>query len=134
MPPAPVAGYPCHSPPLRAVRTVGEVETRRSGCLVCLGADWGPSGSKNVLGELKVADLWNRTHLGRAFSDQELCEMVTANPGAALGRAWDERIGRIKEGLAADVVVMAGNHRDPYRNLIQSTERHGRLVLVAGKA
>jgi len=31
-------------------------------------------------------------------------------------------------------VVMAGNHRDPYRNLIQSTERHVRLVLVAGKA
>ena len=114
--------------------TTDVVAARAAGLLVCLGADWGPSGSKNVLGELKVADLWNRTHLGRAFSDQELCEMVTANPGAALGRAWDERIGRIKEGLAADVVVMAGNHRDPYRNLIQSTERHVRLVLVAGKA
>ena len=38
------------------------------GLRVCLGADWSPSGSKNLLGELKVADLWNRTQLGGEFS------------------------------------------------------------------
>lgn len=114
--------------------TTDVVAARQAGLLICLGADWGPSGSKNVLGELKVADLWNRTHLDRAFSDQELCEMVTANPGEALGRAWGERIGRIAEGMAADLVVMGTKGRDPYRNLIESTERHVRLVLVGGKA
>jgi 5-methylthioadenosine/S-adenosylhomocysteine deaminase len=112
--------------------TTDVVAAREAGLLVCLGADWGPSGSKNVLGELKVADHWNRTHLNRAFSDQELCEMVTVNPGEALGRAWGARIGRIKEGLAADLVVMSSKKPDPYRNLIESTERRVRLVLVGG--
>jgi 5-methylthioadenosine/S-adenosylhomocysteine deaminase len=37
------------------------------GLRVCLGADWSPS-AKNLLGELKVADLWNRTQLGDEFS------------------------------------------------------------------
>jgi 5-methylthioadenosine/S-adenosylhomocysteine deaminase len=114
--------------------TTDVVAARQAGLLVCLGADWGPSGSKNVLGELKVADLWNRTHLDRALSDQELCEMATANAGDALARAWGQRVGRIKEGLAADLVVMSANRQDPYRNLIESTERHVRLVLVGGKA
>jgi cytosine/adenosine deaminase-related metal-dependent hydrolase len=114
--------------------TTDVVAARDAGLLVCLGADWGPSGSKNVLGELKVADLWNRKHLERAFSDQELCEMVTANGGEALGRAWGARIGRIKQGLAADLVVMGSKKPDPYRNLIEATERSVRLVLVGGNA
>jgi cytosine/adenosine deaminase-related metal-dependent hydrolase len=107
---------------------------RDEGVLVCLGADWGPSGSKNVLGELKVADLWNRTRLGGAFSDLELCRMVTSNAGDALGRAWGDRIGRIRPGLAADLLVTSPRNDDPYRNLIESTERHVRLVLVGGRA
>jgi 5-methylthioadenosine/S-adenosylhomocysteine deaminase len=112
--------------------TTDVVAARDAGLLVCLGADWGPSGSKNVLGELKVADLWNRTHLNGAFSDRELCEMVTSNPGDALGRAWGARIGRIKEGLSADLVVTSAKKSDPYRNLIETTERRVRLVLVGG--
>ena len=38
------------------------------GLRICLGADWSPSGSKSLLGELKVADLWNRHHLANAFT------------------------------------------------------------------
>ena len=38
-------------------------EAATAGLRVCLGADWSPSGSKNLLGELKVADMWNRDHL-----------------------------------------------------------------------
>ncbi len=41
-------------------RTSQVTDARDHGIRVCLGADWGPSGSKNLLGELKVADLWNR--------------------------------------------------------------------------
>ncbi|MGZ8605505.1 MAG: amidohydrolase family protein [Actinomycetota bacterium] len=114
--------------------TTKVVQARDEGLLVCLGADWGPSGSKNVLGELKVADLWNRTRLGGAFSDLELCRMVTSNAGDALGRAWGERIGRIRRDLVADLVVTAPHRDDPYRNLIESTERHVRLVIVGGRA
>ena len=113
--------------------TTDVVRARESGQLVCLGSDWGPSGTKNILGELKVGALWNRDALDGAFTDRELCEMVTANPGDALARAWGPRVGRLREGLAGDVAVVADRVADPYANLIRSTERHVRLVLVQGR-
>ena len=45
--------------------TTDVLAARAAGVRICLGADWSPSGSKNLLGELKVADLWNRTHARR---------------------------------------------------------------------
>src|SRR5262249_26035436 len=76
------------------------VTPRKAGLRICLGADWSPSGSKNLLGELKVADLWNRTALKKAFTPRALCEMVTCNPADALG--WGDRLGRLRSGLHAD--------------------------------
>ena len=109
------------------------VAARRHGIRVCLGADWAPSGSKHLLGELKVADLWNRASggLDRAFTDLELCEMVTANPADALG--WSDRIGRVRPGLYADLLVLRHRAPDPHRNLIEATEHDVRLVLVGGR-
>ncbi len=106
-------------------------QATEAGVRVCLGADWSPSGSKNLLGELKVADLWNRTRLEGAFSDRELCEMATANPADTLG--WGERLGRLKEGLHADILVTTDRCRDPYRNLIESVERDVLLVAINGR-
>jgi len=104
-----------------------------AGIRIALGSDWSPSGTKNVLGELKVADAVNKAQLGGHFTDQQLCEMVTANPGDALAVAWGPQIGRLLEGNAADLLVCERVHADPYRNLIQANERHVRLVLVRGK-
>lgn len=104
------------------------------GVRICLGSDWAPSGTKHVLGELKVADVLNRTNYNGRFSDRELCDMVTANPGDALGVAVGEQLGRIKAGLQADLVVVEDRHADAYRNLIAATERQVRLVLVRGQA
>jgi len=117
-------------------RTSQVGDARDHGIRVCLGADWGPSGSKNLLGELKVADLWNRRPaadggLDGALSDQELCAMVTANPADAVG--WGDRLGRIRAGLLADLVVLGRRAPDPWRNLIEATERDVRLVLVGGR-
>ena len=72
------------------------VSARDRGIRVCIGADWSPSGSKHLLGELKVAHLWNHhpKGLGGAFSDQELCEMVTANPADAVG--WSDHVGEVR--------------------------------------
>ena len=44
------------------------------GVRVCLGSDWSPSGTKHLLGELKVADLWNK-QLPKAdrLTGRELC-------------------------------------------------------------
>jgi hypothetical protein len=106
-------------------------EATAAGLRVCLGADWSPSGSKNLLGELKVADIWNKEHLKKKFSDQQLCEMATANPADALG--WGDRLGRLKVGLHGDILVTTGRGGDPYRNLIESVERDVLLVAINGQ-
>jgi 5-methylthioadenosine/S-adenosylhomocysteine deaminase len=111
--------------------TTDVVTAHSAGLNVCLGADWGPSGSKSVLGELKVADLCNKTLFDGEFTARQLCEMVTVNPARAVG--WSERIGGVATGLLADLVVVARRDDDPYGNLIRSTERDVRLVLVGGR-
>jgi 5-methylthioadenosine/S-adenosylhomocysteine deaminase len=97
---------------------------------ICLGADWSPSGSKSLLGELKVAHLWNRARLDGAFSDLELCQMATCNPADALG--WADRLGRLRQGLHGDVLVTTDRGGDPYRNLIGAVERDVLFVAING--
>ena len=71
--------------------TTDVLAARAAGVRICLGADWSPSGSKNLLGELKVVDLWNRTKLGGELTAQEICAMATCNPADAIN--WGERSG-----------------------------------------
>ena len=111
-------------------QTTDVLAARQAGLNVSLGADWSPSGSKNLLGELKVADLYNTTRLDGVLSAQELCEMATANPADALG--WQERLGRLRPGLHGDVLVTTDRGGDPYRNLIESTERDVLFVAING--
>lgn len=105
-----------------------------AGLRLCIGADWGPSGSKSVLGELKVADLHVREHLHAAnvFTRHRLVQMVTSNPADALG--WSDKVGRIAPGLYADLMVTAEVDADAYDNLVLASERDVRLVLVGGSA
>ncbi len=105
-----------------------------AGLRLALGSDWAPSGTKNLLGELKVADLWNRAQGTPVFTDSELCDLVTANPGDALAHPWKVPVGRLVPGALADIVVLRRRSTDPYRNLIDATERDVRLVTVGGQA
>jgi 5-methylthioadenosine/S-adenosylhomocysteine deaminase len=112
--------------------TTDVLAARAAGVRVCLGADWSPSGSKNLLGELKVADLWNRTQLAGELKAQEICAMATCNPADAIN--WSERIGRLKPGLHGDVLVTTDRlPGDPYRNLIEAVERDVLLVAINGQ-
>ncbi len=40
--------------------TTDVMAARAAGLRVCLGSDWTPSGTRNVLGELKIAATWNQ--------------------------------------------------------------------------
>jgi 5-methylthioadenosine/S-adenosylhomocysteine deaminase len=113
--------------------TTDVVAAHTRGVRIALGSDWSPSGTKNILGELKVADLVNKQLFEKAFSDAELCEMVTANPGDALAVAWGPRMGRLEAGSEADLVVLEQHRQNVHRNLIQATEQHVRLVVIRGK-
>ncbi len=109
-------------------------QAKAAGLRVCLGSDWAPSGTKNVLWELKVADIWNRAQAQPVFTAEQLCRLVTSNPGEALGQAWPHPLGRLEPGAAADVVVAAKRDDDVHENLIHATERDIQLVLVGGRA
>ena len=103
-----------------------------AGVPISIAPDWGPSGSKNNLHELKVADLWNRDVMDSYFSDYDMAKMVTSNPAKAA--KWDSFVGQLKAGMYADIVVMDTFHEDPYRNLIESIDADVRLTVVQGKA
>jgi 5-methylthioadenosine/S-adenosylhomocysteine deaminase len=105
----------------------------RAGLTVCLGSDWAPSGTRNVLGELKVARIV-ADHLGWELADADLVRMVTCNPGDVLARSWPQRIGRLQPGTVGDVtVVRASSGADPFAALVAATEADVELVVIGGR-
>ena len=124
-------------------RTTNVYEALAEGLTVSLGTDWSPTGSGNLLQELKVADIALRDPplLGSSRAlvpslrsdralDRALVAMVTRNPARTL--RWDRRVGSIARGKVADLVLVAGSPRFPYRSLIDATERDVALTLVGG--
>jgi cytosine/adenosine deaminase-related metal-dependent hydrolase len=105
---------------------------RAAGIAVCLGSDWAPSGTKNILGELKAARL-TADALGWDLPDADLVAMVTANPGDVLARAWSRQVGRLQPGAQADlVVVSAAQDADPFASVVRATEADVDLVVIDG--
>jgi len=100
-----------------------------NGILIALGSDWSPSGSKNLLEEIKVAKLVS-DHQGGIFSDLELVQMITINPAKIVG--WHQALGSIGIGKKADFVIINGYSGDPYLKLIDATERNIYGVFING--
>ncbi|MBJ23519.1 MAG: hypothetical protein CMB64_02500 [Euryarchaeota archaeon] len=110
--------------------TTDVVTAKSEGVTISLAPDWSPSGTKNPLHELKIADWLNENRFDNVFSDYELVQMVTSNP--ADGMNWGEYVGRIKTGLHADLMVVDSFRVDPYRNLIESIDPDVKLTIVGG--
>ena len=113
-------------------QTADVAAAKAAGVHITLAPDWAPSGSKSPLHELKVADLWDDEMLGDIFTDYELVEMVTS--GAAIATNWDNEVGTLEAGKAADLVVVDNIHANPYRNLINAIDPDVRLTVVGGLA
>ncbi len=114
--------------------TTDVLAAKKNGIAICLGPDWGPSGTKNVLGELKVAKLVSqKQNLG--FTDQDLVAMVTSNPGDVLTRCWNRQVGRLIPGSFGDVTVLrAKGTGDVWSQIVNATENEVMLTVVGGKA
>jgi hypothetical protein len=102
-----------------------------SGVTFCLGCDWTPSGSKNLLQELKVAFHTNKEQ-GDIFTPFELVQLVTSEAAAVTG--WENEVGTIEKDKLADLLVLKNNTDDPYMQLIKATEKDIDLVVVDGIA
>ena len=96
-----------------------------------LEPDWAITGSSNMLDELKTAAQWNREHLGGRLSDRQLVDMVTSVAAHVAG--VDDEVGAIRAGLRADLVVLTGDHNDPYGAVIAATPADVQLVVIAGQ-
>jgi 5-methylthioadenosine/S-adenosylhomocysteine deaminase len=102
---------------------------RESGVHIALGSDWSPSGSKSLLGELKVARLV-ADERGIDLPDRELLAMATRN--AAMILKWDEALGSIEVGKRADFTVLYGRSADPYAAFLEARETGIALVVIDG--
>jgi len=144
-------------------KTTNVYDALAEGVLVSLGTDWAPSGSRDLLDELKVADIALRDprilgasrdevaalaidgkhgharELAEQALDQQLVDMVTRNPALTLG--WYDRLGSIEPGKLADLLLVHKPEQSPpdgvpdgvYRDLIDAGERDVELVLVGGR-
>lgn len=101
------------------------------GVMVSLAPDWTPSGTANVLAELKVADRVDRERFDDVIDDQTMFRMVTSNPADTLG--MQDKIGRIAPGLYADLVVIRGDTANPYRALIDASPVDVLATFVSGE-
>ena len=104
------------------------------GVSICLGSDWGPSGTKHVLGELKVAKIVAKKQ-GFSLTDRDLVAMVTSNAGDVLSRCWPKPVGRLEHGAFADVTVLRPHGTgDVWSQILNATESDVMLVVVNGLA
>ncbi len=111
--------------------TADVTRARSEGLPLALGSDWSPSGSKNLLGEMKVAWLVSEAK-GGVFTPREIVAMATINPARIL--KWQRAVGSIEAGKQADLIVVDGRAGDPYEHLIKARESALTLVVIDGGA
>ncbi len=104
---------------------------KAAGLRMSIGPDWAPSGSKSLLGELKVAQIYAQ-EAAIGCSDRDLVSMATRDAAAILH--WDHLLGTIEVGKRADLIVVDGTQKDPYAALLAATESSITLVMIDGVA
>ena len=109
-------------------KTADVAAAKAAGVRIGLGSDWSPSGSKNLLGELKVAKAVSAHQ--NSFSSREIVAMATR--GAAEILNWDAALGSLEPGKRADIVVVTRTDGDPYDTLIGAQDADVGLVVING--
>ena len=105
------------------------------GLRVCLGSDWTPSGTRNVLGELKVAATLERVTRSAARRARGPGRNGDRQPGrhARPGHGVCRSAGS-SQGALADLACFANVARRPVAHACsRATERHVQLVIVGGR-
>ncbi len=72
---------------------------KQNGVRIGIGSDWSPSGSNNLLGELKVAHLYSAANRN-LFTERELLSMATRTAAEIL--QWEKVVGSIETILSRD--------------------------------
>lgn len=99
------------------------------GVNVCLGTDYSPSGSTNLLEELKTAKSIYFGLYGEELPEATLLKMVTENPRKAF------RLGNpnaLMPGLSADLLVVNDDKNKSEINVSDLSWKHIDLVVIDG--
>lgn len=105
---------------------------RKEKVRIGLGSDWSPTGSKNLLGELKVAWLYSQSMLDGLLTARDLVAMATRDAARIL--KWERALGTLEAGKRADLLVIDSTAGDPYDALVRAKETDIRLVMINGIA
>lgn len=111
-------------------KTADIAAARAAGMRIGIGSDWSPSGSKNLLFELRVARLVGLA--GGPISDRDLIAMATIEAAGILG--WQKVLGSLEAGKRADILVVGGRTHDAYEHLFHCRESDVDLVVIDGIA
>ncbi|MCK4462582.1 MAG: amidohydrolase family protein, partial [candidate division Zixibacteria bacterium] len=109
--------------------TVDLAAATRAGVLMGIGCDWAPSGSKNLLGEMKVAWLVSEEH-GYGLTAKEIVAMATVNAARIL--KWQDKLGSIESNKFADFMVLNGQSGDDFMRVLNARETSITLVVIDG--
>ncbi len=102
-----------------------------AGVTVALAPDWSMGGSQNLLDEMRFADAWDDAHWNNRLAPRDLVTMTTKNAAAALGLA--SRIGQVKAGYLADLMVVNKTAGTPYDAILAAKPSDVRLVMIGGQ-
>lgn len=112
-------------------RTADVAAAKKAGLRIGLGCDWSPSGSKNLLAEMKVAWKYrDRKTRKPVFTARDVVAMVTRVASEIV--RWDDRLGTVEPKKLADLTVLSTRDDDPYENAVLAREADVRLVVVGG--
>ena len=119
--------------PQSNLRLYGETtlagEALAAGMPVALGADWLPSGSTSLLGEMKVARR-ELARQGHPIEAADLVAMVTSVAARLTG--LDDHLGSVAVGRPADLLVLERHHDDPYESVCLADPSWVELVCIGG--
>jgi 5-methylthioadenosine/S-adenosylhomocysteine deaminase len=110
--------------------TTDVVTALQQGVTVALAPDWSPTGSTNMLAELKYANDYSTAKLAGAISPKQLFEMATSVPARIAG--IDQWVGSAAADKYADVFLMKSNSTEPYTSLVTGSPLDVTLVIVNG--
>ncbi len=103
----------------------------RAGVEVSLGVDWSPSGSHDILAELKVANQVNRRQMHSVIGKDEWVSMITLRP--ARGLSLDDYVGSLAGGKIADITILKERARTANGSLLKNELKDVEMVFVGGR-
>jgi cytosine/adenosine deaminase-related metal-dependent hydrolase len=106
----------------------------REGVTIALAPDWSPTGSDNMLDEIKYARDVSRDKLDGLFSSRQLVEMASSIPARIA--SIDDKVGALAPGMLADVFLFRPNSltdvANPYGALVDGSVTNIDLVVIGG--